>query len=190
MRETGVADGFTSVVRGPMNTPAWVGVGANLGDAGRTLCAAAAALGALPHTELAALSSVYRSAPIDSQGPDYLNAVALLQTDLEAPDLLAELQRIEREHGRQRPYRNAPRTLDLDLLMYADRCIVTPALTLPHPRAHLRAFVLRPLAELAPDLVLPGHGGVAALLAQLADQRIEQVALPGWTPLPRDGAAK
>jgi 2-amino-4-hydroxy-6-hydroxymethyldihydropteridine diphosphokinase len=166
-----------------VNTPAWVGLGANLGDAAQALRAAAAALGVLPQTVLAALSSVYRSAPIDSRGPDYLNAVALLQTGLSAPALLAELQRIEREHGRERPYRNAPRTLDLDLLVYADKCIATPTLTLPHPRAHLRAFVLRPLAEIAPEFELPGRGRVTELLARVADQRIEKVSLPGWTPL-------
>lgn len=167
-----------------MNTLAWVGLGANLGDAARTLRAAAAALDTLPQTVLAALSSIYRSAPIDSKGPDYLNAVALLQTDLPAPALLAELQRIEREHGRERPYRNAPRTLDLDLLVYADQRIATPTLTVPHPRAHLRAFVLRPLAEIAPELELPGRGCVTDLLTRVADQRIEKVSLPGWTPLP------
>ncbi|MEO6033491.1 MAG: 2-amino-4-hydroxy-6-hydroxymethyldihydropteridine diphosphokinase [Burkholderiaceae bacterium] len=165
-------------------TLAWVGLGANLGDAALALRSAAAALGALAQTVLVALSSVYRSAPIESSGADYLNAVALLQTELPAPALLAELRRIERGHGRERPYRNAPRTLDLDLLVYGDQRIALPTLTVPHPRAHVRAFVLRPLAEIAPELELPGRGRVTELLALVADQRIEKVSVPGWSAGP------
>jgi 2-amino-4-hydroxy-6-hydroxymethyldihydropteridine diphosphokinase len=90
--------------------------------------------------------------------------------------LLAELRRIELAHGRERPYRNAPRTLDLDLLFHGQQRIASPALTVPHPRLHERAFVLRPLAELAPDLVIPGHGSVAELLHAVADQRIDKLS--------------
>jgi 2-amino-4-hydroxy-6-hydroxymethyldihydropteridine diphosphokinase len=98
-----------------------------------------------------------------------------LDTRLSPLALLAELQRIEHEHGRERPYRNAPRTLDLDLLFYGDERIALPELTVPHPRLHERAFVLRPLAELAPDLVVPDHGAVSTLLTMVADQRIDKL---------------
>ena len=154
---------------------AWVGLGANLGDARTTLVAALAALGRLPDTTLLAASSVYRSAPIESTGPDYLNAVARLATRLAPTALLLELQRIEREHGRERPYRNAPRTLDLDLLLYGDETVTTPTLTVPHPRMHLRAFVLAPLAELQPQAVIAGRGRIADLLRAVADQAIERL---------------
>ncbi len=154
---------------------AFVGLGANLGDARATLEAAFVALAGIERTRLLRRSSIYRSAPIDSSGPDYLNAVAELQTALDAQSLLARLQAIEAQHGRERPYRNAPRTLDLDLLLHDEQVLDTPALVLPHPRLHLRAFVLRPLAELAPDLQVPGRGRVGELLAAVADQRIEPV---------------
>jgi len=154
---------------------AGIGLGANLGDARATLAAAMQALAELPASTLRATSSIYRSAPIDSSGPDYLNAVVLLDTQLTPQALLAELQRIELAHGRERPYRNAPRTLDLDLLFHGEQRIVSPALTVPHPRLHERAFVLRPLAELAPGLVIPGHGSVAELLPAVADQRIDKL---------------
>lgn len=152
---------------------AYVGLGANLGDARAALAQALAALDALPGTRRVATSSIYRSAPIDSSGPDYLNAVAALDTTLDPYALLAALQAIELAHGRERPYRNAPRTLDLDLLLHGEQVLDDPALTLPHPRLHLRAFVLRPLAEIAPALVVPGRGPVAALLPTVADQAVE-----------------
>lgn len=156
-------------------TSAFIGLGANLGDARAALTAALTALAALPDSRLRAASSVYRSAPIDSDGPDYLNAVALIDTWLAPQALLAALTSIEREQGRERPYRNAPRTLDLDLLLYGGECIVTPALTVPHPRLHERAFVLLPLAELAPLQVIPGRGAVADLLSAVAGQRIDRL---------------
>ena len=152
-----------------------IGLGANLGDARTTIAAAIAALALLPLSRLVAASSMWRSAPIDAGGPDYLNAVVLLDTSLEPEALLRELQRIELAHGRERPYRNAPRTLDLDLLLYAERVVSTPMLQLPHPRLHERAFALRPLAEIAPDAVVPGRGPVAALLAGVARQRIDRL---------------
>ena len=153
---------------------AYVGLGANLGDARLTLQAALDALAALPDTQLVAVSSLYRSAPIDSSGPDYLNAVAALDTALEPHALLSALQAIEQVHGRERPYRNAPRTLDLDLLLHGDARLDTPTLTLPHPRLHQRAFVLLPLAEIAPALALPGRGAVADWLPGVADQTVER----------------
>lgn len=150
----------------------FIGLGANLGDAEATLKAAVAALAALPLTALSACSRTYRSAPVNAQGPDYLNAVAELATALPPDVLLRELQRIERAHGRERAYRNAPRTLDLDLLLYGDQTIATPELTVPHPRMHQRAFVLLPLQELAPDVEIPVRGKLADLLAAASDQRI------------------
>jgi 2-amino-4-hydroxy-6-hydroxymethyldihydropteridine diphosphokinase len=154
---------------------AYIGLGANLGDVRAALAEAARALAALPATRLRRLSSLYRTAPVGSSGPDYLNAVAELDTGLDAPALLAQLQAIERHHGRERPYRNAPRTLDLDILLFDALVVDTPALVLPHPRLHERAFVLRPLAELAPQLEVPGHGKVIGLLEAVRDQRADRL---------------
>ena len=155
---------------------AYIGLGANLGDARAALQAALDALAAMPDSDLLRCSAIYRSAPIDSSGPDYLNAVAELRTALAPLALLHQMQAIERAQGRERPYRNAPRTLDLDLLLYDDLVQADPELTLPHPRAHERAFVLCPLAELAPERVIPGHGRAADLLAAVAGQSIERLA--------------
>ena len=145
---------------------AFVGLGANLGDAVAALRQALAGLAALPGTRLVRSSRLWRSAPVDAGGPDYVNAVAQLETTLDAPLLLRALQSLEQAAGRERPYRNAPRTLDLDLLLYGSACIASAALTVPHPRLRERAFVLLPLAELAPDLV------AARDLAAVAGQRI------------------
>lgn len=136
-----------------MSSRAYVGLGANLGaDLLATLTQAAQALAGLPDTRLVALSSAWRSAPVDAGGPDFLNAVAALDTALSPLELLDALQAIELAHGRERPYRNAPRTLDLDLLLHGDVHLATPRLTLPHPRLGERAFVLQPLLEIAPEL--------------------------------------
>lgn len=132
---------------------AYIGLGANLGDAVTAVRDAALALGRLRGTRLVQRSSLYRSAPIDADGPDYINAVAAIDTRLTAPELLAALQRIEKRAGRERPYRNAPRTLDMDLLLYGSARIGSPALVVPHPRMVARAFVLVPLAEIAPNAV-------------------------------------
>jgi 2-amino-4-hydroxy-6-hydroxymethyldihydropteridine diphosphokinase len=156
---------------------AYVGIGANLGDARATVADARDRLERLPHTTLLRASALYRTAPIDSSGDDYINAVACLDTGLDAHALLAALLGIEQAHGRERPYRNAPRTLDLDLLLYGDQTIAdAPGLIVPHPRMHERAFVLAPLAEIAPELTIPGHGLVAALLPKVADQAIEKLS--------------
>jgi 2-amino-4-hydroxy-6-hydroxymethyldihydropteridine diphosphokinase len=133
----------------------FVGLGANLGDAAATVRVALDAVAALPGTRCVRRSSLYRSAPVQASGPDYVNAVMELRTALEPAALLKALRGIEQEFGRQRPYLNAPRTLDLDLLAYGDRRIDSPDLTLPHPRMHERAFVLVPLAEIAPELAWP-----------------------------------
>ena len=148
---------------------AYVAIGANLGDARAAVRQAMDDLAALPGTRVTARSSLYRSAPVDAKGPDFINAVVELQTELDPPALLAELQRLESGAGRERPYRNAPRTLDLDLLRHGDVVMDTAALTLPHPRMRERAFVLVPLVEIAPDQVAP------AQLARVADQRIKRI---------------
>ena len=120
-------------------------------------------------------SSLWRTAPVDSSGDDYINAVALIETSLDAHALLKSLQAIETAHGRERPYRNAPRTLDLDLLLYGDETIATLELSVPHPRMHERAFVLAPLCEIAPDALIPGRGPAADFLPCVADQAIARL---------------
>lgn len=147
---------------------AYIGLGANLGDARRTVRQAVQDLGTLPQTRLVRSSSLYRSAPIDSSGPDYINAVAEVATTLDPHALLAELQRLELAAGRERPYRNAPRTLDLDILLYDDLTLETPTLTIPHPRMAERAFVLLPLAEIAPHL--PGAQQLDAVRGQAIER--------------------
>ena len=131
----------------------YAGLGANLGHARLSLDAAILALGKLPETLLVGCSSFYQSAPFEANGPDYINAVVHLQTRLNAIDLLRAFQRLEDLAGRERPYRNAPRTLDIDLLLFGDGDIQSSALQVPHPRMRERAFVLLPLSELAPRLV-------------------------------------
>jgi len=137
----------------PAAVSAWIGLGANLGDRQATLRAALAAMAGLPGTRLQRTSSLYRSAPVDAGGPDYLNAVVQVETTLAPHALLAQLQAIEQAAGRERPYRNAPRTLDLDILLYDALTLASPTLTIPHPRMATRAFVLVPLAEIAPHLL-------------------------------------
>jgi 2-amino-4-hydroxy-6-hydroxymethyldihydropteridine diphosphokinase len=163
---------------GPASKRAFIGLGANLGDPQATLAAALREIAALPGTTVHATSATYRSAPVDAQGPDFYNAVVEVDTLLAAPALLRHLQAIEQSHGRLRPYRNAPRTLDLDLLLHGDTVMDTPDLRLPHPRLHLRAFVLQPLAELAPGLVIPGHGALLALLPAVSHQAIKRLSAP------------
>ena len=154
---------------------AHVGVGANLGFARDAVLNALADLSKLPETEFVAASGLYRSAPVDGDGPDYINAVAELSTRLSADALLVALQAIETRYGRVRTTRNAPRTLDLDLLLYGRELIATPELIVPHPRLAERAFVLKPLLELVGDIDIPGRGSAAGLVATVADQRIERL---------------
>jgi 2-amino-4-hydroxy-6-hydroxymethyldihydropteridine diphosphokinase len=153
----------------------FVGLGANLGDAVQSVRTALRQLGELPRTAVVAVSSLYRSAPLDADGPDFVNAVAELRTELEPEQLLAQLHALEQRYGRLRPHRNAPRTLDLDLLFYGARHIALPALSVPHPRLHERAFVLAPLSELAPGLPCPGALDVAQTLTLLAAQRVNRI---------------
>ena len=156
---------------------AFVGLGSNLGDPESRLRAALAALAALREVQIAAVSSFYRSAPIgNADQPDFVNAVARLATGLTPRELLANLLDIERRYGRERSARNAPRTLDLDLLLYDDDTIAEPGLSVPHPRMHERAFVLAPLVEIAPDCEIPGRGRAQTLLDLCADQAIERIA--------------
>ncbi len=143
---------------------AYVGLGSNLGDPAQAVRQALADLGQLPQTRRVAASDLYRTAPHEAQGPDFINAVAALETALTAPELLSALQQLEQAAGRERPWHHAPRTLDLDLLMYGDARIDSPALTVPHPRWAQRAFVLVPLAQVAPQRVTP------AQLAAVANQ--------------------
>ena len=151
---------------------AFVGLGANLGDARATVEAALQALGALPGTRLAERSSLFRSAPVDAGGDDYVNAVARIETTLPAVDLLAALMGIERAHGRERTGYNAPRTLDLDLLLYGQMKIATDTLTVPHPRMTQRAFVLIPLLQIAPLADIPGKGPAHGFVPDVAGQAI------------------
>lgn len=157
---------------------AYIALGANLGQPCRTLRTAFAELDHLPQTRLLRASSLYRSAPHDCPPgqPDFINAVAALATHLEPEALLAALFDLEQRHGRVRLARNTARTLDLDLLLYDAIAHVSPQLTLPHPRLHLRAFVLVPLAEIAPDLQLPGRGRLTAWLPAVATQNIARLA--------------
>lgn len=154
---------------------AYIGIGANLGDARANVADALVRLAALPATALVRHSASYRTAPIDSSGADYINAVACIDTELGATELLAALQAIELAHGRERPYRNAPRTLDLDMLLYGDQQIDVPGLTVPHQRMEQRAFVLAPLLEIAPDVVIPGRGPARAFLPGVAGQAISKL---------------
>ncbi|VFN06837.1 MAG: 2-amino-4-hydroxy-6-hydroxymethyldihydropteridinediphosphokinase [Candidatus Kentron sp. G] len=154
---------------------AYIGVGANLGDPGATVRAALTTLRELPETKPSSVSSLYRTSPLGPPGqPDFINAVAAIHTELSPLVLLSSLQSIEHRYGRVRDHvRWGPRTLDLDLLLYGDSRITEKVLTVPHSGLHERAFVLVPLYEIAPDLVIPGYGPVKKLLSGVADQRIE-----------------
>ena len=154
---------------------AYVGVGANLGQPRAQVERGIDALRALPECRLTARSSVYASAPVDAPGPDYMNAVVALRTTLDAGALLQALHGIEARFGRERSTHNAPRALDLDLLLYGDLRSDVPALRLPHPRLHQRAFVLLPLLEIAPQLVVQGLGPLSAWLERVRDQPIRRV---------------
>ena len=156
---------------------AFVGLGGNLGDPERTVRDAIAALAGYPLTQLVAASSLYRSAPLGHTAQaDFINAVAKLSTGLSPQSLLAALLATEQHHGRERSFRNAPRTLDLDLLLYDADIIAAPGLQVPHPRMHERAFVLAPLIELAPDCVIPGMGAASDWLARCAGQALTRIA--------------
>lgn len=162
-----------------MRVAAYIALGANLGDPVTTVRAAMAALGGIPGARLLAASSLYRTAPLGLRNqPDFINAVVQLEADpavLPVAHLLERLFAIEAAFGRMRSVKNAPRTLDLDLLLYGELQVDQPGLTLPHPRLSERAFVLVPLAEISPKLVVPGRGGIAELLAAVAGQLVERL---------------
>lgn len=158
-----------------MNT-AYVALGANLGDPVTTVLAAFGALANLAETRIVQTSSLYRTAPLGiADQPEFINAVAALETTLAPESLLEVLFDLEQRFGRRRAGKNGPRTLDLDLLLYNKLELELPRLTLPHPRLHLRAFVLLPLAEIAPDLQLPRRGSIAAWLPAVANQGIRRL---------------
>lgn len=146
---------------------AFIGLGSNLADPLAQVRQALMELESIPGTRVTARSSLYRTSPVGYlEQPDFINAVASVQTTLNPQALLAALLAIENRHGRRRAMRNAPRTLDLDLLLYGEEVLDQDGLTLPHPRLHERAFVLAPLAEIAPDAMVPGLGRVQELLAR------------------------
>jgi len=164
---------------------AYVGLGSNLEHPRRQIARAVRALGRLPRTRLARVSPNYVSAPVGTRGPqpDYVNAVAELETALAPRALLARLFAIERRQGRVRDpggAERAPRTLDLDLLLFGRRRLRAGDLVLPHPRMHERAFVLKPLADLAPGATIPGRGLARAALPALRAQRIERTRAHAW----------
>ena len=157
-------------------TRAFVGIGANLGDPVAQVRGAVAALAGLPETRLVAASSLYRTAPLGYTAQnDFVNAACLLETALAPRALLGELRAIEAAAGRERSFKDAPRTLDLDLLLYGAETIAEPGLAVPHPRLHERAFALAPVVELDPTCVIPGRGPAREWLARAADQRIEKL---------------
>ncbi|MFH2134929.1 MAG: 2-amino-4-hydroxy-6-hydroxymethyldihydropteridine diphosphokinase [Pseudomonadota bacterium] len=155
---------------------AYVGLGSNLADPAVQVVNALAALDALPQTRLLKQSSLYRSAPVGYlDQPDFINAVAQVETELAPRALLDALLALELECGRTREFQNAPRTLDLDVLMYGDLVHHEHGLTVPHPQMHLRAFVLQPLLEIAPDCVIPGVGAAADAMTACAGQQLERL---------------
>jgi 2-amino-4-hydroxy-6-hydroxymethyldihydropteridine diphosphokinase len=166
-----------------MTVRAYVALGSNLGDPLATVQAAFDALRGLPQSVLVAASPLYRSAPVGlKHQPDFINAVAAIDTALEAEALLEELFAIEARFGRRRDFHHAPRTLDLDLLLHGDATHDTTKLTLPHPRMHERAFVLLPLLDLAPDIAIPGRGPARALLEACREQKLTKLAIMDSVP--------
>ena len=156
---------------------AFVALGANLAEPVAQVRAAGEALAGLPHSRLLQMSSLYRTAPVGIRGqPDFINAVAALSTTLAPQQLLDALFVVERRFGRRRDFPQAPRTLDLDLLLYDQLSLDSEQLRLPHPRMHLRAFVIAPLLEIEPTCRIPGRGSAAAWLPAVSQQRIERLA--------------
>lgn len=156
---------------------AFIALGSNLQQPQQQVQQAISELASLPKTSLIKHSSLYRTAPVgyDNQ-PDFINAAAEIETDLAPLELLHALLALESTHGRERPFPNAPRVLDLDLLLYDDMVMNTDELTLPHPRMHERGFVLLPLAEIAPDLIIPEYGNITQLAQTCIDQGVEKVS--------------
>ena len=161
-----------------MKHSAFIGLGSNLATPATQVLQAMQAIDRLPDTRVLARSSLYRSAPVGYlEQPDFINAVVKIETALAPLDLLRALLALEQESGRTREFQNAPRTLDLDVLLYDDLQHHQHGLTLPHPQMHRRAFVLLPLLEIAPDCVIPGVGAAAQALQQCNDQQLERLAV-------------
>jgi 2-amino-4-hydroxy-6-hydroxymethyldihydropteridine diphosphokinase len=157
-------------------TDAYVALGSNLGDPVENVRAGIEALAMMPDTRLAAISSLYRNPPVGYvDQPDFVNAVTKIETALTPRELLDALLDIERQFGRVRDFPNAPRTLDLDIVLYGSETLDEPGLTIPHPRMHERAFVIVPLAEIAPDLAVPGRGSLAALVQHVHSGSLEKL---------------
>lgn len=154
---------------------AYVGIGSNLGGARDNVQRAILQLDKLRKTRLSAQSSLFRTAPVDADGDDYINAVARIDTRLPAHELLQELQAIEQEFGRERPYLNAPRKLDLDILLYGQQKISTASLVVPHPRLTQRAFALIPLLQIDPLIAIPGQGPARGFVENVAGQAIQKI---------------
>jgi 2-amino-4-hydroxy-6-hydroxymethyldihydropteridine diphosphokinase len=163
---------------------AYIALGSNLEEPRRQLQAGFVALARLPDTQLIAQSSLYRSAPVGyANQPDFVNAVAAIRTGLAPRALLDALLAIEREHGRVRDFPNAPRTLDLDIALYGEHVIHEPGLSIPHPRMHQRAFVMAPLAQIAPDAIVPGRGRASVRVSELlAAVDVNSVSMLRETP--------
>jgi 2-amino-4-hydroxy-6-hydroxymethyldihydropteridine diphosphokinase len=156
---------------------AHVALGANLDEPVAQIRKAIGALSDLRESRLLRVSSLYRTAPIGIRGqPDFINAVSVFETRLDPLEMLEELFLVEASFGRRRDYHHAPRTLDLDLLLYGDQILDTPRLKLPHPRMHLRAFVLAPLLEIIPDCRIPGRGVATAWRTATRLQRVDKIA--------------
>ena len=165
-------DGFVLMTR----HSAFIGLGSNLDDPLAQIAEALRDLDKLPQTRVVACSALYRSAPVGYlQQPDFINAVAQLETVLQPRALLDALLGLELVRGRTRAFRNAPRTLDLDVLLYDDLIHHEHGLTLPHPQMHLRAFVLQPLLEIAPHCMIPGIGAAAEALRGCGEQQLEKI---------------
>lgn len=158
-----------------MSTACYIGIGSNLDDTRGNVERAIERLAQLSDTRLGARSGLFRTAPIDAGGDDYINAVVRIDTQQEPEHLLLELQAIEQEFGRERPCRNAPRTLDLDILLYGEQTISSASLQVPHPRMTQRAFVLIPLLQLDPFIAIPGYGPAHALVPGVAGQAIQKI---------------
>jgi 2-amino-4-hydroxy-6-hydroxymethyldihydropteridine diphosphokinase len=154
---------------------AYIGIGSNLGKPVDNVEHALQELGTLPKSRISARSSLFLTAPVDATGDDYVNAVAQIETELSSQDLLHALLSVERSFGRERPFLNAPRTLDLDLLLYGNETIAMPSLQVPHPRMTQRAFVMIPLLEIDPFITIPGKGPAHAYVPALASQRIRKI---------------
>jgi 2-amino-4-hydroxy-6-hydroxymethyldihydropteridine diphosphokinase len=156
---------------------AYIGIGSNLLDPVAQVKEALAELARLPQTRFLKSSSLYRSAPLGyAEQPDFINAVSSLETSLKPMELLSQLQAIEKRHGRERSFMDAPRSLDLDVLLFDDLEIDQPELRIPHPRMHERAFVLQPLLEIEPQITIPGVGPAAARLSAITNQKVERIA--------------